>query len=167
LSQRIAQQGLLVSEFPLGAPVVKANFPRRNRIIAGLSQAVVVVEAGERSGALITARNALEQNREILAMPGPPDSPQHTGVFQLLRDGAHLCATPNDLLQVLGWQQPLRSVAPSASPVVKLLSHKSATAEELAVLLCRTIPELQAELVLLELSGEIVRLSGGRYAPAP
>jgi predicted Rossmann fold nucleotide-binding protein DprA/Smf involved in DNA uptake len=103
LARMVAEHGAVVSEFPFGGPVVKGNFPRRNRIISGLSQAVVVVEAGETSGALITARNGLEQGREVLTCPGPVGWTTFEGNHRLLREGAALCARPQDLLDQLGW----------------------------------------------------------------
>ena len=90
LAAAIAESGAVVSEFPLGTAPYPANFPRRNRIIAGLSRAVVVVEAAERSGALVTARAALEEGRDVFAVPGHPSQPASAGCNQLIRDGALL-----------------------------------------------------------------------------
>lgn len=168
LAQEISREGLLVTEHPFGAPVVPPNFARRNRIIAGLSQAVVVVEAPRGSGALITAAHALEQDRELLACPGPAGGTSWEGCFHLLRQGARLCAVPEDLLETMGW---LTEASPgadqSASPVVKLLRRGDATAEEIAVRLSIPIPSLQGELVLLELSGSVRRGPGGRFTVRP
>jgi len=101
LAQRIIQSGALVSEFPMEMEPLKENFPIRNRVIAGLSLGVVVVEAPLRSGALITAREALEQGREVFAVPGPVSSPQSKGTHQLLRDGARLLEGVADLFEEL------------------------------------------------------------------
>jgi len=164
LAQQIAAAGVIVSEHPFGAPVVPANFVRRNRIISGLAQAVVVAEAPLGSGALITARNALEQNRELLACPGPADSTTFEGNFSLLRQGAGLCARPDDLWQAMGWKA--RNVSqdnPSDSPVVRLLRRTDASLEEIALQTQTPIALLQGELVLLEMSGRIQRMGGTRF----
>lgn len=164
LSQQIAAAGTILTEHPFDAPVKPGNFVRRNRIISGLSQAVVVVEAPEGSGALITARNALEQNRELLACPGPANAPSFAGCFSLLRQGAGLCAHPDDLWSTMGWKaRPPREDDPSESPVVKLLRRHDATLEELVLETQTPIALLQGELVLLELSGRIARMGGPRF----
>ncbi len=164
LAQQIAQSGVIITEHPFGAPVVPANFVRRNRIISGLSQAVVVVEAPHKSGALITARNALEQNRELLACPGPANAPTFEGCFSLLRQGAGLCASPDDLWSALGWKAGRwREDNPSDSLVVKLLQKHDASIEEIALQTQMPMSQLQGELVLLELSGRIQRMGGARF----
>jgi DNA processing protein len=101
LSRRIEEAGCLLSETPMSLPPQAGMFPARNRIISGLSQAVVVIEAGERSGALITASHALNQGREVFAVPGPVDSPYSAGSLQLLRDGARLARNADDILEDL------------------------------------------------------------------
>lgn len=168
LAQEICRQGLLVTEHPFGGPVVPPNFARRNRIISGLSQAVVVVEAPRTSGALITARHALEQDRDILACPGPVGGKSWEGCFHLLRQGAHLCARPEDLLEAMGWHSTKASeTEDDPSPVVKLLRRGDSTAEEIAMRLAIPISTLQGDLVLLELSGAIRRVAGGRFTVRP
>lgn len=164
LQQQIASAGTVLTEHPFGAPVKPGNFVRRNRIISGLSQAVVVVEAPSGSGALITARNALEQNRELMACPGPAGAPSFEGCFSLLRQGAALCAAPDDLWATMGWKaRPPTSDDPSDSTVVRLLRRHEANLEELVLETQMPIALLQGELVLLELSGRIVRLPGARF----
>ena len=105
LMERIAETGAVVSERPLGATARAKDFPRRNRVIAGLSLGVVVVEAAPASGSLITARLALDYGREVMAVPGSPQDPRHRGTNQLLRDGAHLVEGAADVLAILA---PLR-----------------------------------------------------------
>ena len=102
LAHRVTQNGALVSECPTLAKPCKGAFPRRNRIVTGLCQGVIVVEAGDRSGALISARLAMEQGREVFAVPGPADSRTSRGCHQLIRDGAKLVADPEDVLEELG-----------------------------------------------------------------
>ena len=168
LAQEISAQGLLVTEHPFGGPVVPPNFARRNRIISGLSQAVVVVEAPRSSGALITARHALEQDRDLLACPGPVGVDSWEGCFHLLRQGARLCAAAEDLMEAMGWHSAkAMELGSNPSPVVKLLRRGDSTAEEISMRLAIPISSLQGELVLLELSGMVRRAAGGRFTVRP
>ncbi len=102
LAKRISTQGAVLSEFPLDAPPRRHHFPQRNRLISGLSLAVVVVEAAARSGSLITARWALDQGREVMAFPGCAEGPSHEGCHQLIRDGAPLVTSAEDVILELG-----------------------------------------------------------------
>ncbi len=111
LAEEVAGRGALIAEVPMGAPPDKRNFPKRNRIISGMSLGILVVEAGEASGALVTARLALEQGRDVFAVPGPIDSRMSRGCHQLIRDGAKLVESAEDILEELG---PLVSPAPAA-----------------------------------------------------
>ena len=111
LALDVIQSGAIVSESPPRSPPISGAFPQRNRIITGISMGVIVVEASDRSGALISARHAMEQNREVFAVPGRVDSRMSRGCHRLLRDGAKLVETADDVLEELG---PLVSPAPSA-----------------------------------------------------
>jgi DNA processing protein len=170
LAAAIAGAGALVSELPPGTPPLPHHFPLRNRIISGLSRAVVVVEAGEKSGSLITARCALEQGREVMAVPGSTLSGRNRGSHALLKDGAKLVEGVDDILEELG-------SAPSASAAVvddKPLLHNglfldlrrgdSYGLEELAEMTGLSVSDLLPRLLELELGGRIERLPGGRFA---
>ena len=117
LHRTIADRGVIISEFPCGSRASRASFPRRNRIIAALARLTIVVEAGEESGALITAEHALDLGRDIAVVPGPIESPQHVGSNKLLRHGAHPILTVDDALSLLG----LRDAAdiPSVAPTLQ------------------------------------------------
>ena len=106
LHASIAERGVIISEFPCGSRAAPASFPRRNRIIAALGRLTIVVEAGERSGALITAEHALDLGRDVGAVPGPVDSPQHVGSNGLLKNGAHTILGAGDVLSLLGLADP-------------------------------------------------------------
>jgi len=168
LFEQIAETGLLVSEFPMGLVPSPQTFPRRNRIISGLARAVVVAEAGLKSGALITARESLDQNRELLAMPGPAGWTSFSGCHQLLRQGATLCADPLDLHEACGWRSGLSLTLPNevtAHPIVALLRCEPLGIEELSLRLERPINWLLAETARLEIQGLIRKLPGGIFAP--
>ena len=163
----IASGSAVVSEFPLDAGPLPANFPRRNRIISGLSLGVLVVEASVASGSLITARLAAEQGREVYAMPGSIHHPGARGCHQLIRDGATLVETVDHILEGLrGWRSmPLATgdlFAPSGHPLVQLLQAAPHTSEALASAIGWDLPQLLAALTELELEGHVV-LEGGRW----
>lgn len=177
LAHRIARHGLILSEYPLGTPPLPANFPRRNRLIAGLSQGTLVVEAALRSGSLITARLASEQGKEVFAIPGSIHSPQSRGPHTLIRQGAKLVETAQDVLEELHWPSttahdqgrptapdPLEP-APSAAHT-RLLHALGSDPVGLDALQARTgldTASLQAQLLELELAGQIGRLPGGLF----
>lgn len=176
LAQRIAEHGWLVSEYPLGTPPIAANFPKRNRLIAGLAQGVLVVEAALRSGSLITARVAAEQGKEVFAIPGSIHSPLARGCHRLIRDGAKLVETGADILEELRWEAP-PALPPTADQVDEegtrplsdadvVLRALGADPASLDALQARTGLEtahLQARLLELELEGEVARLPGGLF----
>ncbi len=176
LAHRIARHGLLLSEYPLGAPPLTHHFPRRNRLIAGLSHGVLVVEAALQSGSLITARLASEQGKEVFAIPGSIHSPQSRGCHALIRQGAKLVEHAEDVLEEL---RPLlaRSPLPAAAatnapaspapapghPVLEAMGHDPVNLDALLARTGLDTAALQAELLTLELDGRVGRLPGGLY----
>ena len=164
LAHRLAQEGTIISEFPLGTPPLAANFPRRNRIISGLSLGCLVVEASVQSGSLITARMALEQGREVFAIPGSIHSPHSKGCHALIKQGAKLVETARDILDELGYQSTASSegITPE-HPLFVHLGFDPLDAESLAQRSGLTIGELSAILLQLELDGAIASLPGGLY----
>ena len=168
LALAIAERGAIVSEFPLGTPVMSANFPRRNRIISGLSRGVLVVEAAPESGSLITARLAGEQGREVFAIPGSIHSPVARGCHKLIKQGAKLVETANDVLEELGHFPPpdtlLQSPSTtSVSPVLTALGHDPCGLDELLERTGLSTDQLLGELLTLELSGQVSTLPGNRF----
>ena len=179
LARRISRHGLLVSEYPLGTPPLAANFPRRNRLIAGLSQGTLVVEAALKSGSLITARLAADQGKEVFAIPGSIHSPQARGCHALIRQGAKLVESAADVLEDmaldLGSGFAFNSIAeePSAAEatdhldpedvVLAALGFDPVGLDALAARSGLDAAQLQTRLMLLELDGQVARLPGGLF----
>ncbi len=167
LKDDVAATGGLLSEHPPGTPPQKWHFPRRNRLVAALSSATVVVEAPARSGALITARLALDLGREVLAVPGSVFGPGRAGCHRLLRQGAALCESAQDILEVLGLDGAQRHAlrGPPTTEPEALLWHLLDDSEAVdAAELCRRTglgaAEVAAALTTLELDGRVQRLPG-------
>ncbi|MBK8118701.1 MAG: DNA-protecting protein DprA [Sulfuritalea sp.] len=174
LARRIAEQGVVLSEFPLGTPALAANFPRRNRIIAGLGLGCLVVEAAPRSGSLITARLAAESGREVFAIPGSIHSPLSRGCHQLIRQGAKLVESAQDVLEELRWGSPSRNGARSRpgnrrrrseEQVLAVLGNAPCALDTLADRSGLTPAALLAMLLPMELAGRVAQLPGGLYQP--
>ncbi len=167
LAQEIAKKGTLLSEFPPGTFPLPRNFPMRNRIISGLSSGIVVVEAAEKSGALITADCALEQGREVFAVPGNIDSPYSRGCNRLIKEGAVLLQDPMDILMELGYDVIYES-APQESPhltsqekdLYKLIQAQPVHVDSLRDLSGLSAGELNSLLTIMELKGIIKQLPG-------
>ncbi|HEX3136621.1 MAG TPA: DNA-processing protein DprA, partial [Casimicrobiaceae bacterium] len=172
LAHRLAAEGGLLSQFTLGTPPLPGNFPRRNRVISGLVRGVLVVEATPNSGSLITARFAAEQGREVFAIPGSIHSPFSKGCHRLIKDGAKLVETAQDVLEELGLA-PARASdrawagtpAPDgdAARVLAALGHDPADVDLLAERTGLDASAIAVALVELELAGQVAQLLGGAF----
>jgi len=191
LAHRIAEAGVIISEYPLGMGARAENFPRRNRLISGLARGLLVVEAAAQSGSLITARLAAEQGRDVFAIPGSIHSPLAKGCHLLIKQGAKLVETAADILDELGWgraaapakraTRAATAQAPAGAPVT--VAGPAPSASEAALLdalgfdpvdldtLCERTGQgaaaLSAQLLALELDGRVERRPGGRFLRLP
>jgi len=171
--QAIAQQGCIISEFLPAVSAKPEHFPRRNRIIAGLSHATLVMEADVRSGSLITARQALDYGREVFAVPGSVLGGNHAGCHLLIRDGAILTENADDILQNMAWNasamgaslggETYQPADTNESKLLRALAAESMHVDHLAETCGLTVPELSPIVLRLELQGVIERLPGSRY----
>jgi DNA processing protein len=167
LAHELAKHGALVSEFPLGTPSIAANFPRRNRIISGLSVGCLVVEAAPSSGSLITAQLALEQGREVFAIPGSIHSPQSRGCHKLIKQGAKLAESAQDILEELRFvSAPAvmgETVPEPDQPLLANMGYDPIGVDRLCMLSGLTPDRVSAMLLDMELSGLVAPLPGGLY----
>lgn len=179
LARQIVGQGLLLSEYPLGTPPMAAHFPQRNRIISGLSLGTLVVEAAMQSGSLITARMALEQGKEVFAIPGSIHSTQSRGCHALIKQGAKLVESAQDVMEELGAYRPATDrlrpdsepglldadthLPPAQRALLNALGFEPCGLDALQARTGLNTADLQAELMSLELQGWLVRLPGGSF----
>ncbi len=167
LAEQITQKGLILSEFPLKSPPTSGHFPRRNRIISGLSLCILVIEAAIRSGSLITARMALEQNRDVLAIPGSIHNPLARGCHHLLQQGAKLVASVKDVFDELRIEpqrvidKPIFSLASENENLVKFIGFEITTVDQIILRSGYTVEQVMSELAELELNGAVSAVPGG------
>ncbi len=174
LAHDIGANGAIVSEFPLGTPVLASNFPRRNRLISGVSRGVLVVEAATESGSLITARLAAEQGRDVFAIPGSIHSPQSRGCHKLIKQGAKLVDSAQDILEEYAGiksdenraviSEGNNSASPSVEEsVLEQLGYESCCLDELVIRTGMATDALSVILLQLELEGRVALLPGNRF----
>jgi DNA processing protein len=170
LALEIGARGAIVSEFPIGTPVSAFNFPRRNRLISGISRGVLVVEAAQESGSLITARLAGEQGREVFAIPGSIHSPQSRGCHKLIKQGAKLVETAQDVMEELCWNTASRVISSeikddpdNSFELLSMMGFDPCGLDELVERSGLTANSLSVMLLHLELDGRVASLPGGRY----
>ncbi|TCV80247.1 DNA-processing protein DprA [Sulfurirhabdus autotrophica] len=170
LAHQLAANGAILSEYPLGTPAIAGNFPKRNRLISGLTHGCLVVEAALQSGSLITAKLAAEQGKEVFAIPGSIHSPLSKGCHSLIKQGAKLVESAQDILEELG-QVPLKETCHSTiqqtetddHPLMKSLGFESTDIDTLANRSGLTTDRVCAMLLELELEGRVASLPGGQY----
>lgn len=171
LAHQIVERGLIISEFALGTPSKPQNFPKRNRIISGLSLGCLVVEANLQSGSQITARLSAEQGREVFAIPGSIHSPMSKGCHQLIKQGAKLVDSLQDIVEELDLNHHIPAItrddesdkATTHHPLLDLMGYEAITLENLVHLSHLTVSEVSSMLMLLELEGRVTSLAGGQY----
>jgi DNA processing protein len=167
LAQELARDGCLVSEFPLGTPPQQWNFPQRNRLISGLSRGVLVVEAATRSGSLITARTALDQGRDVFAIPGSIHSPLSKGCHDLIKQGAKLVESAQDILVEIGLGAAASGKAartrPPPDPLLDAMGYSPVTMDQIAHFTGLGAAALGASLSRLEIEGRVAALAGGLF----
>jgi DNA processing protein len=163
LAGNIEHSGAVISEFPPGVPPLPHHFPLRNRIVSGLSGAVVVVEAPEKSGALITASTALEQGREVMVVPGPAHGGRNRGGHLLIRDGAKVVESADDILQDIGSLAHSDPLLRRIDAVGQLPEATDFTVDDVAEQTGEATGVVLARLLDLELAGRIQRIGGGRF----
>lgn len=169
LGEALATRGAVVTEFPLGTSPLAGNFPRRNRIISALARGVLVVEAALQSGSLITARLALEEGRDVFAMPGSIHSPLAKGCHQLIRQGAKLVESAEDILAEFGMRNTTPEASPSrgkdrrADPVLEAMGFAPVSLDEIVERTGGLAAGIAVRLTELEIEGRVASLPGGRF----
>lgn len=170
IADDMATRGLLLSEFEPGEPPRPHHFPLRNRVISGLCCGVLVVEAAQASGSLITARWAADQGRSVWALPGRVDHPMSRGTHRLIREGACLVESPEEILAEIGFEPaqeksnvPTPETAEPKRGIIDALRGETLTAEELARRLSRSLTTVLVQVVELEMAGRVARTPGGLY----
>ena len=177
LAREIVEQGAMVSEYPLGTRPLAQNFPRRNRIISGMATGCLVVEAALKSGSLITARQAMEQGREVFAIPGSINNSLAKGCHQLIKQGAKLVETAQDVLEELAplinytWQAEVSDGSSATNqqaglqlhPLLAVMEFEPMSLDELVVMTKMAASEIQAQMMVLEIEGQVEALSAGRW----
>jgi DNA processing protein len=178
LAQALRTRGCVITEFEPGMPPLPANFPQRNRIISGLSLGVLVVEAADKSGSLITARQAANQGRDVFAIPGSIHSPLAKGCHKLIREGAKLVDTPAHVLESLGWQGaahgqvalfdelPADDDSGEVGAILKALGNAPMSMDQVALATGLSAGRIAAELSRLEVSQRVCSLPGGWFQRA-
>jgi len=171
LAEKIIESGAILSEFTLGQTPKRDHFPRRNRIISGLCSGVLVVEAALKSGSLITAKYALEQNRHVFAVPGSIHNPMAKGCHQLIKDGAYLVECPADILSAMDWQEmfqhqlferPIKKLSSKQEKIVKAVGYDFTHIDQIQLISQMNINELAVELLYLEAEG-VLEVQGASY----
>jgi DNA processing protein len=176
LAHRIAQRGVILSEYALGTAPLSANFPKRNRILCGLARGTLVVEAALLSGSLITARLAAEQGKDVFAIPGSIHSTQSRGCHALIKQGAKLVECAQDVLEELQWTRatapttvdtptlsPDTSLSTADAPLLEAMGFDPVSLDALQTRTGLDTPSLQVQLMTLELQGRVTRLPGGLF----
>jgi DNA processing protein len=168
LAHRLANEGAIVSEFPLGTPPVRENFPQRNRLISGLAKGVLVVEAATGSGSLITAKCAVDQNRDVFAIPGSIHSTVSRGCHKLIRDGAKLVECAEDILEELNLvpkaaTKQTVAVPERSDPLLEAMGRAPTSIDEIAVRMGRPAAFVAAGISALEIEGRVAALASGLF----
>ena len=170
LAEQVSDTGALVSEFPIGSKPTKDHFPRRNRIITGLSEALLITEAAVRSGSLISARYAIEQNREVFAVPGAVNNPMAEGCNYLIQQGAHLATCSNDIIETMGWENSTITITREEvnskaldgiyQKLLEAIPFSPIHIDEIQAEMSKPLPELCNSLLHLQIEGYLEERCG-------